>query len=350
MEKYLDRITEAYNGEMGEWMMKKSRERVDWICGKVTGKKILDVGCSQGIVPIILGRGGLEVTGIDIAAESIEYATNCLINEDFATQKNVRFFCSDFLQLSFEENAYDTIVMTEFLEHVDDPGAFLDRTRACLGDNGRVIVTVPFGINDWPDHKRTYYLAEIYELLSRHFFVTDIEFFGKWIGFVADSILTEGQSIVALDLALLQSVEKEFFAIERVLIDSNNNENAKRQKLEALYKQQADKNTVLTQECDQLLKEKDALRLERDRLSNDRNNSLELLVNIMRELQNETNLLVKIRRDLLRLQTQNNYLERENEEYRRKLSKITDTWYGNLALKLYKHLKKIKIKLNSGGK
>ena len=276
MEKYLDRITEAYNGDMGEWMMKKSRERIDWICSKATGNKILDVGCSQGIVPILLGRGGFEVTGIDISAEAIQYANESLIHENFSTQKNIRFFYGDFLQLPFEANAYDTIILTEFLEHVDHPEAFVDKSSICLKDNGRVIVTVPFGINDWPDHKRTYYLADLYELLSRYFSITDIEFFGKWIGFVADSTVAEGQNTLALDLALLRREEKEFFAIERELIDSIKAKTDRHQKLEATVTQQNAKNAELIQKHHRLLEDKDALMQEHDRVSKEIN-ELEVL-------------------------------------------------------------------------
>lgn len=254
MEKHVDRITEAYNGELGEWMMKKSRERIDWICSKVIGRRILDVGCSQGIVPIILGRRGCEVTGIDISAEAIQYANESLIHEDFSTQNNIRFFYGDFLQLTLEEKAYDTIIMTEFLEHVDDPGAFVDQTSMCLKDDGRVIVTVPFGINDWHDHKRTYYLADMYELLLRHFSITDIEFFGKWIGFVADSTVAEGQNTFSLDLALLRRIEKEFFTIERELINGIKDKTDRHQKFEATVRQQNAKNNELMQELDKVSK------------------------------------------------------------------------------------------------
>lgn len=297
MGEYLDRITEAYNGDLGEKMMEKSRERIGWICDHVVGKKILDVGCSQGICSIILGCFGLEVIGIDIAAESIGYANNSLFNEDFSIQKNVRFFCGDFLQFPIEEKAYDTIIMTEILEHVDDPESFVKKARTCLRDDGRVIVTVPFGINDWPDHKRTYYLADIYELLTRYFFITDIEFFGKWIGFVANAMLTEGQTTAELDLTLLQREEKEFFAIERALINGSNNEIAKRQKIEALYQHHIENIITITQERNRLLEEKDALSQERDQLTNERAHLLEKNMTLAEEDKNLRSKLLSLTRE-----------------------------------------------------
>ena len=50
---------------------------------------------------------------------------------------------------------------------------------------------------------------------------------------------------------------------------------------------------------------------------------------------------------VLRLQTQNSYLKRENEEYRRKLSRITDTWYGRFAIRCYRLLQQFRRKMKS---
>lgn len=47
-----------------------------------------------------------------------------------------------------------------------------------------LIVTVPFGINDYFDHKRTYYYLELYEHLSTFFEIVKVEFLGKWTGVV----------------------------------------------------------------------------------------------------------------------------------------------------------------------
>ena len=51
-----DRIWEAYSGKLGNTMMKSSKGRIDWICSKVEGSYVLDVGCSQGISSIILAK------------------------------------------------------------------------------------------------------------------------------------------------------------------------------------------------------------------------------------------------------------------------------------------------------
>ena len=45
-----DRIFEAYYGIMGQNMMKKTQERIHWICAKVEGEDVLDVGDRKSVV------------------------------------------------------------------------------------------------------------------------------------------------------------------------------------------------------------------------------------------------------------------------------------------------------------
>lgn len=69
-----DRLNEVYYGKlMNKETQDILRERVNWMCGQVQGTRVLDVGCSQGIVSILLARQGKEVVGVDIDPESIDY-------------------------------------------------------------------------------------------------------------------------------------------------------------------------------------------------------------------------------------------------------------------------------------
>jgi len=72
---------------------------------------------------------------------------------------------------------------------------------------------------------------------------------------------------------------------------------------------------------------------------------LELDMQILEE-QNE--LLKKLKQHISKLETQNSYLQVENREYRRKMSRITDTWQGKMLIKCYRILKRIKNGLTVG--
>lgn len=57
-------------------------------------------------------------------------------------------------------------------------------------------------------------------------------------------------------------------------------------------------------------------------------------------------LLEEINRKMHHLEVQNGYLKSENEQYRKKLSIITDSSWGKLGIKVYKKLKQIKAKFS----
>ena len=216
--EHLDRIAEGYEGLLGESLKEKSRRRIDWICAQVQGERVLDIGCSQGICEILLARRGHHVTGIDFAQASIAYARELLDKEPFAVKLRVQLLCADFLTEAQLPETYDTVLMTEVLEHLEHPAEMVEKAMQSLEEGGRVIITVPFGINDFPDHKHTFYLADILELLSGRVHVESIEFMEGWIGF--SGIKTErAEPFRGIDAALLKREEAAFFALERPLRD-----------------------------------------------------------------------------------------------------------------------------------
>ena len=185
MKKNHDKITDAYYGAFGTELMDSSRERIHWICANAKGETILDIGCSQGICPILLGREGKQALGLDMNAESISYAKDALAQEEEGTRQNVNFLCANFT--SCEEirgKQFDVIILSEILEHLTDPVRFLKHTLPFLHEEGRILVTVPFGITQYFDHKRNYFLTEIFNELSEVYQVEKVKFFGSWIGLV----------------------------------------------------------------------------------------------------------------------------------------------------------------------
>lgn len=286
--KPLDRITEAYNGDMGEEFRNKTRNRINWIVNHVQGNKVLDIGCSQGIVPIILGREGKQVLGIDIATESINYALNNLEKEHVSVRENIDFKVSNFMTDNDINDQYDTVLLTEVLEHISDPNSFLKKIKKSLNDCGILIVTVPFGINDYFDHKRTYYYLDLYEHLSPYFEVTKVEFLGKWTGVVCSKKLEHSdQGPLEKDnfnRQTIQTLEKAFYDVERDFIN----------RIEISQKTLSEKNNqiknlqshhkVLTENYKETLQMKDANIQElQNNLNQEKSNNRQLLNNIFEE-------------------------------------------------------------------
>jgi 2-polyprenyl-3-methyl-5-hydroxy-6-metoxy-1,4-benzoquinol methylase len=217
MKKPLDRITEAYFGELGETFADKVRNRIHWICENAVGENILDVGCSQGITSILLGREGKNVIGIDLLEESIQYANNLLSTEEEITKKYVQFKAANFIDFAQEKQTFDSIIFGEILEHITDPKRFIKMALNMLNPNGSLIITLPFGINDYFDHKKTYYLNDLLKFQDENIVIEEIKFFGKWIGAIVKRTETSVNTL-EINENLLERLENTFYDIERASI------------------------------------------------------------------------------------------------------------------------------------
>lgn len=196
---------------MGEEFGKKVRDRIHWITQNVYGNEILDVGCSQGIVPILLGREGKKVLGLDISASAIADAEKYLSKEEPETQNCVSFEKDNFFLKTFTKK-YDTLILGEVLEHITDVEAFFKKAVSTTKDNGRIIVTTPFGINEFIDHKRTFYLLDFIKFQENGVIIDEIKFFGKWIGIIY--IKTNEREKVELTEDLLSDFEEALYKVE----------------------------------------------------------------------------------------------------------------------------------------
>ena len=137
-----DRINEAYFNELGASLGEKTRERIHWICSKVFGEKVIDVGCSQGITSVLLAREGLKVLGVDTNQSAIDYANSFINNESDSTKSNVNFVCENFLQNNFEGESrychrYRNIGTCHFAEKI------IKRFSEIIKPDGKLIITVP---------------------------------------------------------------------------------------------------------------------------------------------------------------------------------------------------------------
>lgn len=213
-----DRVMEAYYGKLGDQFMRETQSRIHWICAQVKGRRVLDVGCSQGIVPLLLAREGCQVTGVDTSPQAIEEAKAYLAAEPAHIQQNVTYINSDFLALDTLEIEPDTVVISEVLEHLVRPELFIEKARDLLKQGGRLVITVPFGVNDFIDHKHTFYLMEPFRLLAEHLQIVEVKMLGKWLGIVAVKSEAHRPGVIdSLTIDRVRELEKAFESIERAL-------------------------------------------------------------------------------------------------------------------------------------
>lgn len=167
------------------------RDRAAFIVDASRGKRVLHIGFvdfpflktrieSGAWLHARLASVAREIVGVDMAGDDIaslhdhpEYGT---LIEGNAEELHL-------LGLA----PFDLIVAGEVVEHLDNPGRFLDSARSVLAPGGRLLVSVPnafcvrrllripFGLEKvHPDHVAYYSQATLAELLRRHGY--DVEY------------------------------------------------------------------------------------------------------------------------------------------------------------------------------
>jgi ubiquinone/menaquinone biosynthesis C-methylase UbiE len=125
-------------------------------------RRVLDVGCGDGLVTKRLVNGGSRVVAIDLSRNLLNY-TRRWVGED-----RVLVIEADAEYLPFGSDVFDRMVMTETLEHLLSPAAALGEAYRALKWGGDLIITCPnknrFTINPlhWASIAYTGYLRRSY--------------------------------------------------------------------------------------------------------------------------------------------------------------------------------------------
>jgi len=110
------------------------------------GMKILEPGCGRGEFLRAFKNLGMEASGLDISEE-----TRKLLNED-EIDLSVCDVESE-TGLPFSDNYFDVIYSKSFLEHLNNPGAFLEEANRVLKPGGLFLCLVP----DWESQYKIFY-------------------------------------------------------------------------------------------------------------------------------------------------------------------------------------------------
>jgi 2-polyprenyl-3-methyl-5-hydroxy-6-metoxy-1,4-benzoquinol methylase len=102
------------------------------------GARILDIAAAQGNFSLTLGELGYDVTWNDIRADLAEYVQ---LKHEFG---KITFAPGNAFELAFS-SPFDAVLITEIIEHVAHPDAFLTKVAALVRPGGYVVMTTPNG-------------------------------------------------------------------------------------------------------------------------------------------------------------------------------------------------------------
>lgn len=142
--------TKGKNPCMKQEIVRRTKtDRVNFLLSHVSaGKEILHVGCSDSPytdwslsnehhVHAKLLKQSPGVVGLDNCNHSLNKLRRSFPNSIFI-EGNV-----ESLQEHIPEASYDTIIAGEILEHLSNPGCFLEGARKILKPDGSLVITVP---------------------------------------------------------------------------------------------------------------------------------------------------------------------------------------------------------------
>lgn len=101
------------------------------------GKRVLDAGCGTGYGSAELAQCAAAVTGVDVAADAIEYA---MANYPLP---GLRFIAASCTAIPSPPESFDLLVAFEVIEHLADYRAFIDESARVLTHDGIFIVSSP---------------------------------------------------------------------------------------------------------------------------------------------------------------------------------------------------------------
>ena len=104
---------------------------------ELTGeRKILDVGCAQGTLALLLAERGHDVVALDLRPGFLEYA------QTRYTHGRIRFVAGNALECELDER-FDLVFANQIIEHLVYPERLIGRLKGLLNAGGKLVVTTP---------------------------------------------------------------------------------------------------------------------------------------------------------------------------------------------------------------
>lgn len=132
MEQYWDKTLSPNQWNQYQSMLKQLTS----ITNNVSGLRILDVGCAQATLPLLLAEQGHCVTAIDLRQNSLDYAASRFEFGD------IEFIQGNVLDLHLETR-FDLIYANQIIEHLVYPRQMLSCLKTLLNPGGRLVVSTP---------------------------------------------------------------------------------------------------------------------------------------------------------------------------------------------------------------
>ena len=111
--------------------------------GLKKGMKMLEPGCGRGEFLSNFKKLGLDVYGVDISPEA----------DTFTNEFTVKLCDIENEPLPYDDDIFDVLYSKSFIEHLHNPGKYLEEAYRVLKPGGILLTLVP----DWESNYKTYF-------------------------------------------------------------------------------------------------------------------------------------------------------------------------------------------------
>lgn len=123
-------------GLLYHWHLRQFMHRLYEMLARTAPQTVLDAGCGEGFVTRFLREQNADwdLTGVDVSKAAIRYARR-------QSGADVQYEVGDLYDLPFADGAFDTVLCSEVLEHLDRPAEALAEVRRVA--SRAVVLSVP---------------------------------------------------------------------------------------------------------------------------------------------------------------------------------------------------------------
>ena len=110
---------------------------------KSSNRKVLDLGCGDGVLAYFVAEKGYEAFGVDPSELAIQFANQ-------RASKLVNFSVGNAYDLKFEDGFFDYCISSDVIEHVNDPVQLMTELKRVTRSGGKVILSTPIKLTEKP--------------------------------------------------------------------------------------------------------------------------------------------------------------------------------------------------------
>jgi SAM-dependent methyltransferase len=147
---YRDRVYPQYLGRDGrftprliESSRKQARETFDYFVSRadvaLRGARVLEIGCGLGDFLLLSRDAGAHVSGVEMDG----------LYADVAERDRGLPIVRTHIEHHRFDQRFDVIALFHVLEHLEDPGALLEKIRTLLATQGKLLIEVPNLMGNW---------------------------------------------------------------------------------------------------------------------------------------------------------------------------------------------------------